>query len=380
MAFLIAALFVSNVAVIVRHDGNGDDGTAFVDPGGAGTPTIAPADLTAVVKELQTFVAAERGLAFKADVKVALLDDAAFKRELTEDPPDATDIKELTTDLTALGLIEPDVDVIALLTEFVGAAVVGLYDPETKELYVRGAAITPYTRQVMVHELTHALQDQHFSIDRPELDDVDDEQGIAFTTLVEGDAVRIDTAYRESLSPADQHAAAKEEFGLGGEVGDDIPEALISLLTFPYEVGPVFAETLVKRGRARLDRAFSQPPTSTEQLLHPEKFISGEAALEVAAPTPDGRVVDQGVLGELGLTLFLEGSVGDNAAAVAASGWGGDRYVSWEKGGRSCLRFRVVMDDPKNRLELLDTLDKVASRRPGVTVDDRTPVEVTTCA
>ena len=75
--------------------------------------------------------------------------------------------------------------------------VVGFYDPETDELVVRGAALTPYVRTTIAHELVHALDDQHLDLDRPEYDEADDEIGFGFSSVVEGNARRVENAYRE---------------------------------------------------------------------------------------------------------------------------------------------------------------------------------------
>jgi len=71
------------------------------------------------------------------------------------------------------------------------AGVVGFYDPETKQLVVRGTDTTPFTRRVLAHELTHALDDQHFDLNRQQLDKADDETGFGFSALVEGNARRV---------------------------------------------------------------------------------------------------------------------------------------------------------------------------------------------
>src|SRR4051812_16466537 len=190
-------------------------------PGAAGTTVAGGATaLEAFIPTAEAFVEQHRGLKFKQPVKVTLLDDAAFKKRLLADEKtDQAQVEKATKVLRALGLIQGNVDVGKAMEALLGDAVVGFYDPKTKELFVRGAQPTPYVRQVLVHELTHALQDQHFAIDRPDLDKADDERGDAFQALVEGDAVRIDTEYRESLSAEERQQAEREENGQASGLG-----------------------------------------------------------------------------------------------------------------------------------------------------------------
>ena len=99
--------------------------------------------------------------------------------------------------LEGLGLVEPDADLVESMRSLLGVGVVGFYDPETDELVVRGAALTPYVRTTIAHELIHALDDQHLDLDRPEYDEADDEVGFGFSSVVEGNARRIEDAYRD---------------------------------------------------------------------------------------------------------------------------------------------------------------------------------------
>src|SRR5207237_6542632 len=126
----------------------------------------------------------------------------------------------------------------------------------------------------------------------------------------------------------------KEEDSQGGGIDPNIPQALVELLAFPYQVGPPFTQSLLKAGgQAKLDAAFKNPPTTSEQLVHPEKYLAGEGAKPVDKPTADGKVIDQGVLGELGLAVVLgqaeqNGDSGAGEVAVAPAGGGGGRSVA----------------------------------------------------
>jgi hypothetical protein len=348
----------------------------------ASTTTVAPNALTALLPELQAFVEQARGLKFKTPVEFKLLGDADFRKrlqELQEEDRDPEEIEDTRGVLVALGLLDKNVDLQAAIDKLLGGAVAGFYDPETDELVVRGSDATISVQSTMVHELVHALQDQHFNLDRDELDDRDDEQGQSFSGLVEGDAVHVEDQWLATRTAAERRQARAEESAQVRDL-DDIPEVLFTLLSFPYATGPDLVERIRSTGgQRRLDEAFSAPPTTSEHLLHPEKYLAGEAGVTVAPPQADGEVYDEGVLGELGLLLMLAEELDQRAAARAAAGWGGDWYVAWRQGDQSCVRTDIVMDSPAHASELSDALSQWAARRQGATVSGNGPFTVTAC-
>ncbi|MGH9187968.1 MAG: hypothetical protein ACRD0U_19505 [Acidimicrobiales bacterium] len=351
--------------------GAGDQGdaaasTTTAPPTDSTTPaTTAPStsepsgELDAVVAEISDFVAAERGLPFLRPVTVELAEDDEFESRLLEDFDESVDdIEETDLTLTALGLIESDADLVEEYRKLLGLGVVGFYDPETDELVVRGAELTPFVRETIAHELTHALDDQHFELDRPEVDEADDETGFGFTALAEGNAVRVEDAYLDSLSEAEQQDAEEEELSAGADPAIfTIPFVLITVLVAPYTYGPILVEEILDQGgQARLDSAFAAPPVTSEQVLDPERFLAGEGPKAVSTPAADGEVGDQGAFGAFGLqTLFEEGVDGD-LARDAVEGWGGDAYVSWRQGDDACIRLTVVGDTAGDTEEIHDAL------------------------
>ena len=252
---------------------------------------------------------------------------------------------DLSATLYALGLLDPDDDLEAQSVDSV-SDIVGFYDSAADRLAVRGSETGAYVDLVVVHELTHALQDQAFDLDRPELGSYGGEEGVAFTALVEGDATRVENAWR-----AAQSAEVRRELD---EAEAAFPETDISLLdlllAFPYFAGEPYVErVLAQGGQPALDAAFRTPPVSTEQVLHP----GAGAPVVTPAPEATGTRVDQGVLGEQGLALLLGVDPTRDGPQV---GWGGDRYVTVEDGDRSCTSATIVMDTPRDRDELLAAL------------------------
>lgn len=341
---VIAALVLSLVMVRTTSSGGDDD---------SAPPTTAPepaseAEIEAAVADISDFVAAQRGVDFVAPVDVQLEGEGAFQDRLLEDfDEDADQLGTTEVFLEGLGLVDPEVDLVESMRALLGGGVVGFYDPETEELVVRGAALTPYVRTTIAHELVHALDDQHHDLDRPEYDDADDEIGFGFSALVEGNARRVEDAYRASLTDDEREQASSEELSLGADMDlGDIPLVLIDMIGAPYSLGQRLVDDLAERGgEAAVDAAFADPPRTSEQVLDPERYAAREPAVAVPHPQVPGEVVDEGVLGELLVLLVLADDLGFDEARAAAEGWGGDWAVAWRDGDRSCVTAALVGDD-----------------------------------
>lgn len=327
-------------------------------------PSVAPSpSIASVLPELSAFVERARGLQFKDDVKITVLSPPLFEEELKKLAVDPESVARAETVLTVLGLLPPDADLAALVAAS-DQKTVGFYDPASKEL-VTGNELTPFVRRVLVHELTHALDDQHFGIDR---EVAGDEAGAAFEALVEGSAIRVEQLYVESLPAAEQEQIAAQEQQIIS--GTELPPAVEQLLGFPYVFGPAFVEALLKEGLERLDQAFSSPPTSTEQVIDPARYLSGDAPQVVMRPHTEGASIDEGELGPILLRLLLESRLGPAVAEEAAAGWDGDRYVTWRSpDGRTCIRVAFAVDTPEDSRQLQAALAQWVDRTTDREVD-----------
>jgi hypothetical protein len=329
--------------------------------------------LSSVIDELTEFVAENRDLDFKRAVKVTTLTDADFRRRVErwgEDDGPAGDDNDYEDVWRALGLIAPGYDLGAGEADFAEEMVEGFYDDETEELVIRGVLATPYARSVLVHELTHALQDQHFGLSRPKLYERDDESGLAFSALAEGDAELVRYTYYDSLTEAERKSLEDAEDSASDSPGlDELPRALLAYEFFPYQAGPDYVYQLYETGDLdAVDAAYRKPPTTTEQILHPKRRGVKAAPRKVAEPPAGGKVFNRGVAGELGIQLVLDELLDEATAKAAADGWGGDRYVAWRTGKRTCVRTRIVMDDARETRELVKALRSYVTERSGATV------------
>lgn len=345
-------------------------------PRGAGDAPPAPVSpVEAVLPELQAFVERERGLTFERPVKVTLLDDEAFEQRLRDyEPEDREELEHAQVVLQAVGLLDPGVDLFEIEQQFVAAAVLGFYDTEDEDLVVRGAEATPLVRTTLVHELVHALEDQRFGLDREELGD---EATLGLQSLAEGSAVRIEERYRRTMSRRERAEADRADLAQSLKVPDDLPDVVRVAFGFPYAYGPRLVDAILAAGgQRRLDAAFVRPPLSSEQVLDPRKYLAGDDPKPVPAPPADRPPFDDGEVGELFLALILDVELDDDAAAEAARGWGGDHYVAWKDGRRTCVRMQFVMDTPRDTAELARALGDWAGRRPGASASG---TSLTTC-
>lgn len=265
-----------------------------------------------------------------------------LEQDLLEDyPPDEVYADE--RELIAFGLMDPDVDLGQLIVDLYSEQVAGFYDTETGELVVvRGATegdgFTPSEEVTYAHEIVHALQDQNFDLDAGPLnrEDVTDDHSYAITALIEGDATHSEILYLianpELLEGFLEEVEAME---FDTEVLDSAPPIISETLYFPYEHGYPFVETIYNEGGwEAVNAAFADPPTSTEQILHPEKYLAGEEPTIIDVPdfTPElegeWTVFDDNSFGEFQIRVILQGtSMSDAQAVRAAAGWNGDTYV-----------------------------------------------------
>ena len=342
-ALVVLVVLVAAVAVLI------DDGgpQAAVAPTVEASPPATPEAVAAILPELQAFVEEERNLAFTEPVDVEVLESEAYQQRTreqfeTELEENREDLEAVAAQYQALGLLDPAVDIVETLDSFYSTATAGFYDSETKELVVQGSELNEDLRVTLVHELTHALDDQVFGLERPELEDRTDEADFGFSALVEGNASRVDGAYVESLSPGEQveyfrqasEAAAGVDF-------DAFPPVLLLEEQFVYGNGLEFVQALVDDdGNDAVDDAFDSPPFTSEAVLEPETYLEGEGAESVPPPAADGEVLEEGVGGQFLLELLVNGSLESGGVPE----WVGDRYVVWEDGGQTCVRIGYVGD------------------------------------
>lgn len=309
-------------------------------------PDVPPPTREQQVDQLIAFVEAVRGHRFVTRPQVDFVPDAEFRQHVLdaiEATEPALDVDEVA--FKALGWMPPTDDLFEKYKIAFGGTVVGFYDPATKVLEVRGDELTPYRREVVVHELTHALDDQLFDLNVTMGDGVLSEQQLAFLVGVEGDAVNVQRSYVANvMTPIEQLQNVAEQLSFQIDPAIlSVPLALLSTSQTPYLQGPEFVAGL--GGNNGVDAMFERFPATAEQAWNPAKYLADEGAVAVATPPSAGTVVNSGSWGQFFMSLILSNGVNlDGRVDPVTNGWAGDAYVSWTDGDVSCIRIDTRQD------------------------------------
>ena len=345
--------------------------------------------------ELQEEVAEAGGVTFRSPVPLDYLSPADLtkylKEVLDDEYPPARALADQRT-LIALDLLPAGTDLRAVRTRVLEENIAGFYDerPGKKRLYAvsEDRTLTPANQLVLSHELRHALQDQYADVHRILPDAVGDfdDRRLAFVSLLEGDATLVMERFlMKRLSGSALGGGANDMSQLSWPTPPvpGVPAVVRDQLVLPYLVGRDFARALQEKGGwDALKAAWSNPPASMEQVLHPEKFFAHEAprAVSIRYAPPRGQVLSEGVLGELFTRTFLAvGSEEDAPAAPtgapappttddverAAAGWGGDAYRAWDVGGKTLLVWRTEWDRKEDAREFEQTVLRRLERTHG---------------
>jgi hypothetical protein len=343
------------------------------------TPQVTQPDLSglegvseevrAQLAELITVAQEMRGLPFLTPPVITIVTEEELEALVR------ADIEEQSEDFPAdealyklLGLLSEDADFEQIVLDLYGEQVAGYYDGDTGEIVVpaREDGFSLLQQGTMVHELVHAITDQHFGfneifqtmIDEDRLD-----QASAYQALIEGDATLAEVLWVQTLSQQQIGEFIAESLAIDTDALNDAPRFLTESLLFPYDSGLSFVQDLyVENGDwTGVNEAYSgMPPLpgSTEQVITPEDF-GRDLPLEVEIPelTVAGYELERtSVWGEHGFRLLLNQGAGVETVAVAADGWGGDTYHQWFDGENAALLIVYSGDTSQDVDELEDAL------------------------
>lgn len=359
---VVSALVLGGVAVAT---------TAFKDDGPS-----HPEQWDARVLRIAEFVEEERGLEFDYPVYVDFLTDEEYTDSATSDESEITDAERDELDryageLRAMGVASGDIDLFTALNQVSDAGTLAFYSPDTERITVRGTEMTVGLEVTLAHELTHALQDQHFDLSRIRGEDDDGDASTAFRALVEGDALRVEQGYQTSeLTPEEQEAYDEEfqgELDQSEAATEDVPAFVSATFGAPYALGQPFAVMLANQGgNDELDRAFEDPPTTEENLFDPTSYLGdqGEIDLDLGFSDSDD-VFDEGSFGATTWYLVLAERIDPMVAFEAALGWDGGAYASFERDGATCVRVGFAGDEPTDEDEMAAALETWVASMPG---------------
>ncbi len=333
-----------------------------------GQPASLPADITAQMDEIQTQVERLRGMVQLDPVKRLVLTPEQLRQKITAEfakENDAQSVKDDLRVLSAFGLIDPDFDLYNFYINLYSEQVAGYYDDKTKEMVViQGESFDGPERMTYAHEFTHILQDQYFGLqDGLKLNEehclADSEYCAAVNALIEGDASLTEQYWLYTYgSETDKQQIDAFYAALQSPVYDAAPEFIKEDFGFSYTAGAEFVINLFEKGGyTDIDNAYAEPPVSTEQIMHPDKYPS-DTPVKVFMPDLAAelglnmREIDRGVIGEWYTYLMLAKGrsqsirLSDAQARQAANGWGGDSYVVYQDNasGNTILAARWVWD------------------------------------
>jgi hypothetical protein len=287
------------------------------------------------------------------------------------------DLKGLSRLAVAGGMLPEGTDLASLAVSFTAATAGATYSPLDKQVLLVTERGRVRDAGLLTHEFVHALQDQHFDLLRMVLARPFsfDREEAAFA-LIEGDAVSVERRATqgeawarksvEDLTREEDERYAQYRKG----VGAFFPPLLTETFIFRYRDGLHFVETLRRaRPAVSIDEVFRRPPQSSEQVLHPEKYLSGESPREVefdleAFADEGWRPTATTPLGEVGVRGLLMAGVNVDEVRRAAAGWGGDRSFVFEREGHAPLYvWRTVWDTPRDAQEFFRAYNQMLQRR-----------------
>jgi hypothetical protein len=336
-------------------------------------------DEIGIRRDIEKAVAEIRQLQFLRPVDYDVLSRGEIKatlhRKLTEQFSDQ-EFANVGAGYSALGLLPGNYPLRQKYIDLLGEQVAAFFDQHEHKLFMfADATLTnAQNRIILAHELTHALQDQHFGLRTLPLEiKNNDDMALAASALVEGDATLVMSDYMlRNIS----WATVRD--GLGGllvqnmEQLQQAPPFLREMLLFPYLRGQEFCAALMNRGGyGAISAAYAHPPSSSAQILHSEKYFAVPREEPIPIMWPDTEVrgekpLSDNVLGEFGTRVTLANSVDLRRAEAAAAGWRGDRYLIFDRG--NAFVWKSVWSDEKEAGEfktaLLEWIDFLKTSRP----------------
>ena len=325
----------------------------------------------AIRAEVEANVSELRGLEPLEPVVPVVLSRDELRERITRETASETTPDESRAEVLALSAFDflgRDYDLYTAQVTLQSEGILGYYDPDTAEFVVvnDGALLDPAAQWTHAHEFVHALQDQYYDLDALSDDSLDSEARAAVRALAEGEAELVQYLYlfeSDYFSDVEVEAILNDPEQADSDYLSEFPPVLINDLAFPYTDGVEFVIDLYREnGFAAIDAAWADPPRSTEQILHPDRYRAGDAPQVVTLPPLDDTLgtgwmlLDGDILGEFYLRQYLAQQLPSATVNRAATGWGGDRYaVYWnEATDEMVMALRLVWDTPEDALEFAE--------------------------
>ncbi|MDP8218598.1 MAG: hypothetical protein P9M03_07725, partial [Candidatus Theseobacter exili] len=285
-----------------------------------------------------------------------------------ENPPEK--IRNIKRVLAAFGYLKNDFDLYNAINKLYQEQIAGFYDPDKKTLFsIKDLPLSGnLQRAILAHELTHVLQDQHYDL-KEHFDNKSksDDEKIALQSIVEGDATFITQLFYIKTLNFSVIADLFSFFTLDQKQFNQTPMVIKENLLFPYLKGMEFVTYLHRKGGwEQINKAFEYPPKSSEQIIHPEKFIDNEMPVDIKLPSidkemKDWNTVEINVIGEFNIFILVKKFLNQPKAKIASEGWGGDKYMYLENKSRDgyILIWSTRWDTEKDAEQFEETYKKL---------------------
>jgi hypothetical protein len=255
------------------------------------------------------------------------------------------------------GLLPKDYPLEQTLMKVLTEQIAGLYDPEGKEFFIANWNADADVRMVMSHELTHALHDQHFHIDKwTDAAKPNDDAELARDAVIEGSAIAAMIDYILQGKGSVRDLGELDPSMMMGDPDSSpelakAPKVIQDELLFPYLAGGTFTQRVLKASSGWPDfhKVYENPPVSTQQIMHPDLYFHGVVPPKITLPETAGLIsgdwkkLDENNMGEFGLLEILKQFLAKDRSTSLAAAWSADRYAIFEnqKNKRTLLIFRV---------------------------------------
>lgn len=392
MALLLILLLTMNGALIAQQAQQKD--VAPAPP----KPTITAAEVTATTAEILKQVSEMRQLKILTPVKSGVKSRSEIEQVVVKEFGESSkpeEIEAANKAMIAFGLAPKGFRYREFMIRLLTEQVAGFYQPKTKEFFIADWNDLDQQKPVMAHELTHALQDQHFNLGRFEKwPHGDSDREMAIHALIEGDATALMFNYMLKPSGMDitrlpmsisalSNLANAQADKKTGEVLFSAPAAIRESLIFPYAQGADFAVAILKKqGWDGLAQAYKDLPQSTEQVLHSDKYFAREMPVKVQLADLTSLLgagwkrIETDINGEFGYSLILSEYIPKPQARTASEGWGGDQYALYENAakGQVMLAHLSAWDTAKDAEEFFSAYTaRTAKRYPNAKERDGLP-------
>ena len=344
------------------------------------------------IEKIKQALTAVRGLKFTGEIPIVFEKEEVIKKQLQADLLQnygEEKLKDLSLAYGKLGLFPKSMDLKGSLLSFYGGRVAGTYDPKLKKVMLAGEPARPgiILREtalddiVLVHELTHALQDQNFSLGARLAPSNNNDKALALRAISEGDAILSEFTYRfggvDQRSPAEIEQSLQETFEQLRSVLPQRPVAIRERILFQYKAGAFFVHRVFKeKGWLGINRLYDSPPTSTKQVLHPEKYLDQAylpTELELKGLSglfpPDWQKIESNTLGELMVRCLFKRFFTQEEAETVANAWEGDRFVAFRRGNEVSFIWATVWDSSNDADEFSRAYRQLLSRKNSASQD-----------